>query len=92
MHSSTAFIFPGQGSQYVGMLADLIQRESVVADTLSEASNAIDLDLRALILTGAGKRAGHHLQHAAGLAGLQCRPVAAVATQGRRNTRFRCRP
>ena len=58
MHSSTAFLFPGQGSQYVGMLADLIRRETVVADTLSEASDAIDLDLRTLILTGPAAELG----------------------------------
>src|SRR3990172_8791788 len=32
-----AFLFPGQGSQYVNMLKDLCEVESVVADTFNEA-------------------------------------------------------
>lgn len=40
-----AFVFPGQGSQSVGMLADLAGRYPVVTDTFAEASAALGMDL-----------------------------------------------
>ncbi len=40
-----AFIFPGQGSQSVGMLADLAAQHAQVAETFAEASEALDYDL-----------------------------------------------
>ena len=49
---SFAFIFPGQGSQSVGMLAELAESNSVVIDTFSEASAALGYDLWALIQDG----------------------------------------
>jgi len=48
-----AFLFPGQGSQSKGMLAELIADEAVVADTFTEASDALGYDLRALVLEDA---------------------------------------
>ena len=48
----TAFVFPGQGSQEVGMLADLLGEHSLVADTFTEASEALGYDLRALVSGG----------------------------------------
>ena len=47
-----AFVFPGQGSQSVGMLADLNAAFPVVRDTFQEASEALQLDLWALIQNG----------------------------------------
>jgi [acyl-carrier-protein] S-malonyltransferase len=44
-HSKLAFIFPGQGSQSKGMLAELSQEFTVVLDTFEEASNALGYDL-----------------------------------------------
>ncbi len=42
---SFAFIFPGQGSQSVGMLADLAAQYAQVAETFAEASEALGYDL-----------------------------------------------
>ena len=40
-----SIVFPGQGSQSLGMLSDLSSNFSIVKDTFSEASDALDLDL-----------------------------------------------
>ena len=45
-------MFPGQGSQSVGMLASLAGAEPVVADTFAEASAALGYDLWALCQQG----------------------------------------
>jgi len=47
-----AFVFPGQGSQSVGMLQAAWQRFPVVGDTFAEASDALGLDLWQLITAG----------------------------------------
>ena len=44
-----AIVFPGQGSQSLGMLADLFSNFSIVKDIFSEASDALDLDLWKLV-------------------------------------------
>jgi len=49
---SFAFIFPGQGSQSVGMLSELAASHSIVVDTFTEASNVLGYDLWALIQNG----------------------------------------
>src|SRR5690606_40403114 len=46
--SQLAFVFPGQGSQSSGMLADLAARGDVVRDTFVEASEGAGVDLWAL--------------------------------------------
>ncbi len=43
-----ALIFPGQGSQSLGMLADLASNFPIVKDTFSEASDELGFDLWAL--------------------------------------------
>jgi [acyl-carrier-protein] S-malonyltransferase len=40
-----AFVFPGQGSQSIGMLAKLAAAEPVVAETFAEASDVLGYDL-----------------------------------------------
>lgn len=45
------FVFPGQGSQKLGMLADLAAQFSVVQDTFAEASAVLDKDLWAISQT-----------------------------------------
>ncbi len=50
--NNTAFIFPGQGSQKVGMLAKLMAAEPLVINTLTEASDLINLDILSLIKEG----------------------------------------
>lgn len=43
-----AIVFPGQGSQSLGMLADLADNFPIVKDTFTEASDALGFDLWAL--------------------------------------------
>ena len=50
-----AFVFPGQGSQSVGMLAELAAVEPVVKQTFEEASDALGYDLWALTQEGPGE-------------------------------------
>ena len=47
-----AILFPGQGSQFIGMGSDLAAQYSVYSDTLSEASDALGLDMVKLINEG----------------------------------------
>jgi [acyl-carrier-protein] S-malonyltransferase len=51
MQNNLAFVFPGQGSQTVGMLADFADNE-VVQNTFSEASAALGYNLWQLIAEG----------------------------------------
>ncbi|OZS45790.1 ACP S-malonyltransferase [Photobacterium sanguinicancri] len=50
--SKFAIVFPGQGSQAVGMLAELAEKFSVVTDTFAEASEVLGYDLWALVQNG----------------------------------------
>jgi len=50
--SGYAFLFPGQGSQSVGMLSQAAEHYSVVGDTFAEASDALGYDLWALVSQG----------------------------------------
>lgn len=52
MNQKLALVFPGQGSQTVGMLADLYVEFPLVRDTFTEASAALGYDLWALIANG----------------------------------------
>lgn len=47
-----AFVFPGQGSQSVGMLAQLAETYPVVKDTFAEASAVLGFDLWDLVANG----------------------------------------
>ncbi|WP_034914087.1 MULTISPECIES: ACP S-malonyltransferase [Erwinia] len=47
-----AMVFPGQGSQTVGMLAELAKEYSLVEKTFAEASDALGYDLWALVQNG----------------------------------------
>ena len=49
MSSRIAFVFPGQGSQSVGMLAELGQQHAVVKHTFEEASQTLGYDLWQLV-------------------------------------------
>ena len=46
------FVFPGQGSQSVGMMAELAGRDRVVIDTFEEASGVLGFDLWRLASEG----------------------------------------
>ena len=50
--SHLAFVFPGQGSQKIGMLADLASQYPVVTETFSEASSVLGYDLWDLVQNG----------------------------------------
>ncbi|MDG2916119.1 ACP S-malonyltransferase [Bisgaard Taxon 10/6] len=47
-----AMVFPGQGSQSVGMLAELAEQFPVVTETFKQASDVLDYDLWALTQQG----------------------------------------
>ena len=49
---SFAFVFPGQGSQSIGMLAALSQTDPIIRATFEEASAALGYDLWQLTQEG----------------------------------------
>ena len=51
MQNNLAFVFPGQGSQTVGMLADFADND-VVQQTFTEASDALGYNLWQLVAEG----------------------------------------
>ncbi len=50
--SKLAFVFPGQGSQKIGMLADLAQAYTQVIETFNEASDVLGYDMWQLVQHG----------------------------------------
>ena len=50
--SETAFIFPGQGSQYVGMGKELTENFKVARETFEEADEALGFNLSGLCFNG----------------------------------------
>jgi len=52
MTTKFAFVFPGQGSQTVGMLAELATEYAIITETFAEASAALGYDLRQLVSQG----------------------------------------
>lgn len=50
--STLAFVFPGQGSQKVGMLAEIAEQQPLVKETFAEASDAIGYDMWDLVQAG----------------------------------------
>ena len=53
---SLALVFPGQGSQSVGMLGELAERHPVVRRTYQEAADAVGYDLWELTANGPAER------------------------------------
>ena len=47
-----AYVFPGQGSQSVGMMTDWEDHQSTVVDTFTEASDSLGYDLWAVVSEG----------------------------------------
>ena len=56
MSTSLAFVFPGQGSQSLGMLAELGAEHPLVLETFKEASAALGYDLWALVQEGPAEK------------------------------------
>lgn len=52
MAHKIALVFPGQGSQAVGMLSELLADSQIAKATFAEASEALGYDLAALVLNG----------------------------------------
>ena len=52
MTQSLALVFPGQGSQHLGMLRELAERYSVVRTTFEEAADALGYDLWHVVQEG----------------------------------------
>jgi [acyl-carrier-protein] S-malonyltransferase len=52
MTNKIAFVFPGQGSQQVGMLSTLAAQHTIIKQTFVEASDAINVDVWALSQDG----------------------------------------
>lgn len=50
--SKTAVVFPGQGSQSVGMIADVVEAFSVAQETLAEADEVLGFSLSDMIQNG----------------------------------------
>ena len=53
---NTAFVFPGQGSQSVGMLSDFILQYPIIKDVFAHASDAVGYDLWNLVQFGPEER------------------------------------
>ena len=52
----TAFIFPGQGSQGIGMMSGLAEHSDIVRDTFRDASEVLGYDLWDVVETGPAER------------------------------------
>jgi [acyl-carrier-protein] S-malonyltransferase len=52
MSQTLAFVFPGQGSQQVGMLSELAESHPVIQNTFAEASEVLGYDLWDLVQNG----------------------------------------
>ena len=82
-------VFPGQGSQAVGMLADLANEYPVVTETFKQASEALGYDLWNLVQQGPAEELNKTWQNSAGnlLSGIRCdlpcmaRKIPTIATK-----------
>lgn len=57
VNKQLAFVFPGQGSQSVGMIADLLDHE-IVQNTFAEADEALGYQLSEIIQSGTAEELG----------------------------------
>ena len=51
-----AFVFPGQGSQSVGMMSDWADHQSIINNTFEQASDALGYDLKTLAFEGPAEK------------------------------------
>ena len=59
INNNLAAVFPGQGSQAVGMLADINARYAIVRQTFAEAAKVLGYDLWALLEQGPAEKLNH---------------------------------
>lgn len=78
-----AFVFPGQGSQTVGMLADMAASYPIVEETFAEASAALGYDLWALTQQGPAEELNKTWQNPASAVDCICCAVSRMAAAGR---------
>lgn len=78
-----AFVFPGQGSQTVGMLADMAANYPIVEETFAEASAVLGYDLWALTQQGPAEELNKTRRAAACAIGCVRCAVSRLATAGR---------
>tara|TARA_R110001592_G_scaffold171117_3_gene409215 strand:+ start:63482 stop:64432 length:951 start_codon:yes stop_codon:yes gene_type:complete len=52
VNKTLAFVFPGQGSQKIGMLSELAEKYQTITDTFAEASEVLGYDLWDLVQNG----------------------------------------
>ena len=65
-----SFVFPGQGSQSVGMLGELAGQAAEVGETFAEASEVLGFDLWALVQSGPAETLGETVNtHKTGMRG-----------------------
>ena len=64
----TAFVFPGQGSQYVGMGKSLAEKFAAARAIFDQADQALGFSLTQLCFEGPAEDAAAHREHAAGAA------------------------
>ncbi len=59
MGDEIAFIFPGQGSQFVGMGKDLVENYNSAAELMDKANHILDLDLKEICIEGPEDKLNH---------------------------------
>lgn len=71
-NNQLAFVFPGQGSQSVGMLVEMAESYPEIKDTFAQASEVLGLDLWALVTDGPAEELNqtHNTQPAMLVAGV----------------------
>ena len=56
MNKDVAFVFPGQGSQKVGMLSDVASEFDIVIDVFNQASSVLGYDLWQIVKDESGEK------------------------------------
>ncbi len=90
--SKFAIVFPGQGSQAVGMLADLGEQYEIVKQTFAQASEALGYDLWALVQNGPAEDLNQTFPYSTCIAGFVGSDLASVARIRSCSTRKLGRP